>query len=123
MNRKPLKPKAHGVVDYVWAGAMIAAPWIFGFHRNKRATIHSVASGAGILGLSLMTRYPLGVAKLIPFPIHGAIESGSGLMTATAPWLFGFSDDRAATIAHVMSGISTFGVVAMTDYGAADGRQ
>jgi hypothetical protein len=116
---KILKPLPHAVIDYAWAGAMIAAPWIFGFRKNKAATINSISSGAAILGLSLMTRYPLGAVKLVSFPVHGAIETVAGALTATAPWLMGFERDEKAKWVHLVSGLSTFAVVAMTDYNAA----
>jgi hypothetical protein len=116
---KLLKPLPHAIMDYVWAGMMMASPWLFGFHKNKVATAHAVASGGAILGLSLMTRYPLGVFKYIPFPAHGVIETVAGAATATAPWLMDFADDDRARLTHVVSGLMTFAVVAMTDYQAA----
>lgn len=117
---KPLKPLPHGVIDYAMAGTLMAAPWLFGFSRNRTATINAVVSGMGILGLSLMTRYPLGAVKKISFPVHGVIETVAALMTAAAPWTLGFSRDNAAKTAHVMSGLATLGVVAITDYRAAE---
>ena len=116
---KVLKPLPHAIMDYAWAGLMMASPWLFGFSKNRVATAHAVASGGAIIGLSLMTRYPLGVFKYIPFPVHGVIETVAGATTATAPWLMGFADDRARTT-HVLSGLATFAVVALTDYQAAD---
>lgn len=101
---------------------MMAAPWLFGFRKNRSATINSVASGAAILGLSLMTRYPLGAAKLIPFPVHGAIETAAGVATSAAPWLMGFSRNDRARWTHLVSGLSTLAVVAMTDYRAQERR-
>jgi hypothetical protein len=117
---KVLKPLPHGVLDYAMAGTLMAAPWLFGFSRNRKATMHAVGSGLGILGLSLFTRYPLGAVKAIPFPVHGVVETLAGMMTATAPWLMGFSDDRGAKLTHVVSGLGTLAVVAMTDYRAAE---
>ncbi|HZI17918.1 MAG TPA: SPW repeat protein [Pyrinomonadaceae bacterium] len=117
---KPLKPLPHGVLDYAMAGTLMAAPWLFGFSRNRKATVNAVVSGAAVLGLSLMTRYPLGAVKKIPFTTHGVIETLSAVMTAAAPWTMGFAHDRGARTAHVMSGLATLGVVAMTDYRAAD---
>ncbi len=111
-----VKPLPHGVMDYAMAGTLMAAPWLFGFSRNKTATASAVSTGAAVLGLSLMTRYPLGVAKLIPFKVHGYIEAAAGAMTAAAPWTAGFSRDRAATITHVASGLATLAVFAVTDY-------
>jgi hypothetical protein len=106
-------------MDYLWAGTMMAAPWLFGFSKNKKATINCVSSGAGILGLSLMTKYPLGAVKLIPFPAHGVIEAIAGGLTAADPWILGFSDNKRARWTHVIAGLSTLAVVAMTDYQAA----
>lgn len=120
VGAKPLKPLPHAVIDYAWAGTMMAAPWLFGFSRNRKATMHAVGSGLGILGLSLFTRYPLGAVKLIPFPAHGVVEALAGVMTATAPWLMGFSRDRNAKLTHLVSGLGTLAVVAMTDYKAAE---
>ena len=117
---KVLKPLPHGALDYAMAGALIASPWLFGFSRNRAATMHAVGSGLGISGLSLFTRYPLGVVKAIPFPVHGVIETLAGMMTATAPWLLGFSRDRNAKVTHLVSGLGTLAVVAMTDYQAAE---
>jgi hypothetical protein len=117
---KILKPLPHAMMDYAWAGMMMASPWLFGFRKNKVATAHAIASGAAIAGLSLMTRYPLGVFKYIPFPVHGVIETVAGAATATAPWLMGFADDDRARMTHVASGLMTFAVVAITDYQAAE---
>ena len=117
---KILKPLPHAVMDYAWAGTMIAAPWLFGFRRNRTATANAVGSGIAILGLSMMTRYPLGVVPLISFPTHGVIETIAGVATAAAPWLMGFSRDESAKWTHVMSGLGTLAVVAMTDYHAAE---
>jgi hypothetical protein len=117
---KLLKPLPHAIMDYAWAGMMMASPWLFGFRKNRVATAHAVASGGAILGLALMTRYPLGVFKYIPFPVHGVIETVAGAATATAPWLMDFADDERARLTHVVSGLMTFAVVAMTDYQAAE---
>ena len=117
---KMLKPLPHAVVDYAWAATMMAAPWLFGFSRNRKAKTNAVASGAAILGLSLLTRYPLGAVKLIPFPVHGAVEAAAGAMTAAAPWLMGFSRDRGAKWTHLVAGLGTLAVVAVTDYRAAE---
>jgi len=117
---KVLKPLPHAILDYGWAATMMAAPWLLGFSKNKRATINCVSSGAGILGLSLMTKYPLGAIKLISFPTHGVIEAIAGGLTAADPWILGFSGNKRARWTHLIAGLSTLAVVAMTDYRAAE---
>lgn len=120
LSEKPLKPLPHAVADYAMAGMLMAAPWLFGFSRNRKATVNAVASGASVLALSLMTRYPLGVCKWVPFRVHGYIEAAAGALTAAAPWTLGFSRDRAATLTHVASGLATLAVFAVTDYDSPD---
>ena len=116
---KVLKPTPHAVIDYAMAGTLMAAPWLFGFSDNKTARANSVISGAAVLGLSLMTRYPLGAAKLVPFRVHGVVETMAAVMNTAAPWLMGFSRNKRATGAHVAAGLATLAVVALTDYRAA----
>jgi hypothetical protein len=123
MDTKMLQPLAHAVVDYAFAAKMIAAPWLFGFSDNKIATLSSVSSGAAIAGLSLMTDYPLGIKKMISFPTHGVIEAVSGVATALSPWLCGFSKNKRATWTHVLAGMTTLAVVAVTDYKAVENRK
>lgn len=117
---KPIKPLPHAFADYAMAFGLMAAPWLFGFSKNRKATISAVGTGLGILKLSLLTRYPLGAAKLVSFPTHGVIEASTAAASIGAPWALGFSNDRAATITHVAAGIATLGVVALTDYRATE---
>lgn len=117
---KGLKPLPHAIIDYAWAVQMMSAPWLFKFNKNKLATRHCVCSGAAIVGLSLFTRYPLGVVKAISFPTHGVIEALAGVITLAAPWTMGFANNKRAKWLHVVSGLSTLMVVAVTDYQAAE---
>jgi SPW repeat len=117
---KVLKPLPHAVLDYATAGMLMASPWLFGFRRNRTACANAFLSGAAVLGLSLMTRYPLGVFKLIPFKTHGVVETIAALATAAAPWTLGFARDESAKWTHVAAGLGTLAVVAVTDYQAAD---
>lgn len=65
--------------------------------------------GISIIVYSLLTRYELSVAKLIPMPVHLGIDAPGGILLIASPWLFGFrigphgpcvpgmADSRAAT--------------------------
>lgn len=48
--------------------------------------------GAMTIVMSLMTRYELSIAKVIPLPVHLGVDVASGLLLAASPWLFGFAD-------------------------------
>jgi hypothetical protein len=52
-----IPPVAHGVADLAATTALIAAPFVLGFTRDRRATAFCVAVGAGGLGATLLTRF------------------------------------------------------------------
>jgi hypothetical protein len=50
-------PIVHGVADLGATTALIAAPFVLRFSRDRRATAFCVAVGAGGLGATLLTRF------------------------------------------------------------------
>jgi hypothetical protein len=52
-----IPPIVHGVADLGATTALIAAPFVLGFTRDRRATAFCVAVGAGGLGATLLTRF------------------------------------------------------------------
>src|SRR3954447_6703749 len=50
-------PIVHGVADVGATSALIAAPFVLGFRRDRRATMFCVSVGAGGLGATLLTRF------------------------------------------------------------------
>jgi hypothetical protein len=91
---KPLSPTAHGVADYLSAATFAAAPNVLQFPPVAATLARSL--GASYAGLSLATAYPLGAAKLVPFPAHLTMDAVMAPALAAAPWLFGFAESRAA---------------------------
>ena len=60
---------------------------------------------AGLLALiySALTKYELGVLRIIPMQLHLALDMLSGLVVAFSPWLFGFSDE--VFLPHLLVGL------------------
>ncbi len=54
---KLIPPAVHGVIDYIFVVALIAAPFIFGFDDDGTATAFFVIVGAGGLLLVAATRF------------------------------------------------------------------
>jgi len=48
--------------------------------------------GALTIIVSLLTEYPLGAKRLVPFRIHLLLDVAMGVLLAASPWLFGFAD-------------------------------
>jgi hypothetical protein len=91
-----LTPKAHALVDYVTAASFLIGAGLF-WHRNKRAALAALICGSSKIGVSLLTDYPGGVAKVIDFRTRREIDLGLGAMIATMPDFLAFKDDSART--------------------------
>jgi hypothetical protein len=86
----------HGVLDYLTAGVLIAAPAMLGFRKQGMQTWLPMALGVGTIGYSLLTDYELGLFKIIPMPVHLALDAANGALLAASPWLFGFAEQVSA---------------------------
>ena len=117
---KVLNPTVHGVLDYVLALAFLIAPGLVEF--GEAAANLSTIIGVVYLGASLLTRYPLGAIRMIPFPVHGVVESIMAAGWIAMPWLFGFAGDAAARNFFVATGVGLLVVAALTDYRATGAR-
>lgn len=118
MMTGPLSPRAHGFIDYGSVVFLVLAPMLFGF-GGVPATLCYLFAGA-LLVLSLITAYPLGLAKVVPFTIHGGIEAVSTVFLLAAPFLFGFSDVPAARNFFLAAGVALGIVFLVTNYKAAE---
>lgn len=89
---RTLSPKGHSIVDLVTAGSFFAsAAWFW--QRNKRASIAALICGTTELAVSLLTDYPGGVKKVIPFRARRDIDLGLAAMTATMPEFMAFEQE------------------------------
>jgi hypothetical protein len=111
---KILSPTVHGYLDYIYGAMFLLAPTLFDFVGTPATLCYVV--GAAQIGLSLMTRYPLGAVKWLSFPAHGAYEFGVSILLIASPWLFNFSTVEAPRNFLVFAGILLLGVWATTDY-------
>lgn len=119
---KTLMPKPHGYIDYLVDVLYVLAPSLFGF-SGVAATLCYVVAGVHFV-MNLITRYPMGVVKLIPFPVHGAVELVASIALMAAPYLFGFNNtDVAGTWFFRITGLAILGVWALTDYRAVGVRR
>jgi len=111
---KILNPQIHGFLDYGLALTLYVAPTLFGFSATPAMLAYIVATAQ--LVTSLATAYPLGVMKLIPFPVHGVIESLVAVGLIAFPWVLGFASETNPRNFFVGAGVVLLVVVALTDY-------
>lgn len=110
---KFISTKVHGVLDYVVAVALVLAPIIFGFQDVGGAAVAvPVILGVGLFIYSLLTKYELGVFKVLSMPYHLVIDFVAAAFLALSPFLFGFIDAAPnAWLPHVVVGIAVILVV------------
>jgi SPW repeat-containing protein len=87
-----LPSRIHGVIDYLWGVALLAAPWLLGFSEVTAATWVAVIFGVGAILYSAVTDYELGVFRVLPMNLHLGLDGLGGAFLAVSPWLFGFAD-------------------------------
>jgi hypothetical protein len=82
---KPISTQVHGVLDYVAAATLILLPRLLGW--SGAATTLLTIMGIATIIYSLVTRYELSVAKLLPMAGHLALDGLSGLALIVSAFL------------------------------------
>jgi hypothetical protein len=107
-----LPSEVHGVIDYLTAGMLMALPRMFRW--SSKATTLMTGAALGTMVYSLMTRYELGLFKMLPFKTHLALDAMNGAMFAAAPLLMP-DEDPSVTAAMVGIGVFELAVIAMSN--------
>jgi len=92
--KKPITPFAHGIIDYATSAALLAAPKLMRLNRRAAAAACTLASS--YTALSLLTDYPLGAKRVVPFKAHGVTEGAIGALLPALPFALGFASQHRA---------------------------
>ena len=96
----------HGIVDYLTVGTLAVVPRILGW--NKPATTALTVASGGLLTYSMLTRYQLGLIKVLPMPVHLTLDAMSGVALCSAPFLIPASKKQRPAL---LIGFLSFGVM------------
>src|SRR5215212_563706 len=99
---RPIDATLHGATDYnVGALLLTAFPKLAGIEGTDSARQVRVA-GASHVAYSTLTDYPLGIAKLIPFKVHLALDLVGAAALAATPFVTGqWKKGRKQWVPHV----------------------
>ncbi len=87
----------HAWLDYPVALALMTLPFILGLGQSNPAALWlSVVTGVAAFILTLLTDHQFGVLRVVPYPVHLAVDLMVGLVFLAAPVLFGFTGLDAA---------------------------
>ena len=100
----PVPALVHGIIEYLAAALLIAAPFLFSFDDDT-ATAVSIVLGVLVLIVTASTALPTGLIKSIPVQAHAVIDFLLAAVLIASPFLFGFSDDGTATAFFIILGV------------------
>ena len=105
----------HAIADYAVAATLIVVPLAAG--GSDKAVGAGVAIGAVVALVSMMTKYPLGVVKVLPFTVHSAGDYLAAALLLGAPWALNFADgDGGLAAFYVVAGVAVLAVSLVTNY-------
>jgi len=105
----------HAVADYAVGGLLIIVALAVGGDGLAVAT--GVVVGAVVLAVSMLTKYPLGVVKVLPFTIHSAGDYLAAALLIVSPFALGYTDtDGGLAAFFVAAGIAVLAVSLITNY-------
>ena len=117
---KVINARKHGVIDYCHAAFFLGMAFVCR-KSEPRAALAALCTGSFVLVQSLLTDYPLGVKKVIPFKVHGQMDAAFAASSFMVPKLFGFSGTPAANV-FTGNGFVEAAVVGATDFSSERAR-
>jgi hypothetical protein len=106
MSLRFIPTRVHGVIDYLTSGTLLGAPELLRLRDVPSAALTLRLSGAKAAAYSLLTDYELGLVRVLPMPVHLALDAASGAFLASSPWLFGFAKNGTRYwLPHALVGV------------------
>jgi hypothetical protein len=114
----------HAVADYaVGLSLIIVAIAAGAAGADGTAVAIGVVVGAVVLIVSMLTKYPLGVAKVLPFTVHSAGDYLAAALLIISPFVLGINgDEPGLTAFYVIAGIAVLAVSLVTNYQYSEKR-
>ena len=114
MIHRSIGAVSHGILDYALAILLLAGPSVIGFVgiQAKWAYIF----GGVLFVLAILTRYPLGIIKIVGLGIHGFVELLLALCLIAAPWYGNFARGVLSRNFYVMLGLLMLVLWFLTDF-------
>jgi len=105
----------HAIADYAVGALLVIVALAVGGSAGAVGT--GVVVGLTVLLVSALTKYPLGIAKVLPFPVHSAGDYLAAVLLLGAPFALNFhSGDAGLTGFYVVMGLAVLAVSLITNY-------
>ena len=105
----------HAIADYAVGLSLIIVAVVAG--GPAKAMAPGIVVGTVVLLVSMATKYPLGVFKVLPFTVHSAGDYLAAALLLVAPWALDFADsDTGLAAFYVVGGLAVLAVSLITNY-------
>src|SRR5205807_7764225 len=95
----------HAIADYAVAGTLIVVAAMVG--GSTEAVAAGIVIGVVVLVVSMLTKYPLGVVKVLPFTVHSAGDYLAAALLVSSTFALGFDgSDGGLTAFYIAAGIA-----------------
>ena len=112
----------HAIADYAVGVLLIVVALVDNGSTGAVAT--GVVVGAVVLVVSALTRYPLGIVKVLPFPVHSGGDYLAAALLIAAPFALNFASAEGGMAAfYVVMGVAVLAVSLITNYQYSPKRQ
>ncbi len=88
MIHRSIGAVSHGILDYALAILLVIGPSVAGF-AGAKATWAYIFGGV-LFAMAILTRYPLGIVKIVGLAVHGFVEMLLIVCLLAAPWYGNF---------------------------------
>ncbi|NEN22313.1 hypothetical protein G3O08_02195 [Cryomorpha ignava] len=106
--------KSHGIIDYIVVVFLAISPTFF--NLPEITSIFTYALAGIHLGLTVLTRFELGLIKVIPFKIHGWIELIVSIVLFGVAFFLGNKEGDFARNFYLGVAVVVFLTWLITDY-------
>ena len=92
--KKPFGAKAHYTVDYGFVAILLSAPTLFNLKGAARVLCYLFGGAAGLL--TALTNQPFAWKRVVPFRVHGQVDTPFVPTLLVLPWATGVLKERNA---------------------------
>jgi hypothetical protein len=104
LSEGPIPRFVHGLIEYVAAVALVAAPFVLSFDSGA-ATAASLIAGVLVLIVAACSDGPTSLVDQIPVPVHFTLDWLLALALIAIPFVAGFSDETNPTVFFLVLGV------------------
>ena len=113
----------HAIADYA-VGILLIVAALMTTSAPDVARAAGVVIGAVVLVVSVLTKYPLGIFKVLPFSVHSAGDYLAAALLIVSPFALDFDGSSGGlSTFYVVAGVAVLAVSLITNYQYSPKRQ